>query len=60
MALEICSNRHREVVYEDGDCPVCEEIEEVKRVQSDYDELKEEYENLKIDYDELKKETDNG
>ena len=45
--MDICSRYHDEIVHDNGynNCPLCEKIKEIERLESEINDLKDEYEN---------------
>lgn len=47
--MQLCSNKHEEVCYEDSDCPVCTTRDDL---QGTIDDLEKDVENLKEEIDQ--------
>lgn len=41
--LNICTNNHREIVFQGSTCPLCEKIEEIEILKVDIFDLQEQY-----------------
>ena len=47
--MDICSRYHDEIVHDNGynNCPLCEKIKEIERLESEINDLKDEIKELK-------------
>lgn len=54
--MNICSDKHDEVVYEGGLCPMCDLIEDHEGLMRDKEELEQQVETLTDELEEAKSE----
>jgi len=45
--MELCSDGHEEVCFEGRTCPVCEEMDEIKRLEREIKDLENEVKEIK-------------
>ena len=44
--MEICSNGHSEIVYDERDCPFCEHIKDLELVTKEKEQLQQELDDI--------------
>lgn len=51
--MNICDNKHPQIVYGIWDCPLCKALETIETIEEDYNALSEDYDKLDDDFTAL-------
>jgi len=51
--MKICSEKHDEIVYEAGICPLCEALYNINELETKLDSVREELDQVKENLDNL-------
>ena len=54
--MKLCDYQHEEIIHDERDCPLCEAIEKVNKLEGCIENLRQEIEDLESTIDEMETE----